>query len=72
MCHVSIHLRWDNGGSEMTQFVKNDDSLPKVKEMGKESNFLKPISSSKTRLDHTENKVNQRIIYNSIKFSTKI
>ena len=38
VCHVSPNLRWDNGGVEMTQFVKNDDLLPKVKEMGKEFN----------------------------------
>ena len=38
VCHVSPNLRWDNGGAQMTQYVDSDDSLPKVKEVGKEYN----------------------------------
>ncbi len=34
---MSIHLRWDNGGSEMTQVDNSDGQLPKVKEQGKRS-----------------------------------
>ena len=37
VCHVSTHLRWDNGVAQMTQVDVLDGQLPKVKEMGNES-----------------------------------